>query len=68
MLIVTELPEIILKISHPVNFLVGSFNLANSLGTVLVTDSYYLCTNHFFHLYTQPKRLRRFLISLDPVA
>lgn len=29
MLIVTELPEIILKISHPVNFLVGSFNLAN---------------------------------------
>lgn len=58
-------------ISHQrVNFLVGSFNsnLGNLLGMVLVTDTYYLCTNHFFHLYTQPKRLRRFLISLDPVA
>lgn len=32
MLIVIELPEIILKISHRVNFLVGSFNLANLNG------------------------------------
>lgn len=68
MLIVTESPGITFQISHPVNFLVGSFTLANLLETVLVTDSYCLCANIFFHLYTQPKRLRRFLISSDPVA
>lgn len=53
------------------NFLVGSyhFNFPNLLkNPVWVTDTYHLCTNHFFHLRTQPERPRRSLISLDPVA